>query len=153
MKIEIKIDELSPLEVADRLQREDGAVYLDVRTEEEFFRGRPAGALNIPIVIRDPRSGLPFPNFDFVSVVEAHVPKEAPVYVGCATGRRSLHVAGIMKNHGYRRVANVGSGYSGKKDAVGRLTEPGWLHLDLPTDFGDPGDLAYRMLLACVEAG
>ncbi len=144
----MKIEEIPPLVVAARLNEEPGAVYLDVRTEQEFSRGHPAGALNIPIAVLAPGSFLPWPNLKFIRVVQANIPQEASVYVGCATGHRSLHAAGIMKNHGYQKVANVGSGFIGKKGLPGRLAEPGWLQLDLPIDSGDGGERSYEFLLA-----
>ena len=144
----MKIEEVPPLVVSARLNEEPGAVYLDVRTEQEFSRGHPAGALNIPIAVLAPGSFLPWPNLKFIRVVRANIPEEASVYVGCASGRRSLHAAGILKNHGYQKVANVGSGFTGIKGPLGGLAEPGWLHLHLPVDSGDGGERSYEFLLA-----
>jgi len=144
----MKIEEVPPLVVAARLDDEPGAVYLDVRTEQEFSRGHPAGALNIPIAVLAPGSFLPWPNLKFIRVVQANIPHEASVYVGCASGRRSLHAAEILKNHGYEKVANVDSGFTGKKGLLGRLSEPGWLQLDLPVGSGIGGERSYEFLLA-----
>lgn len=144
----MKIEELPPLVVAARLNEDPGAVYLDVRTEQEFSRGHPSGALNIPITVLAPGSFLPWPNLKFIRVVRAHIPREVSVYVGCASGHRSLHAAGILRNHGYDKVANVGSGFTGRKGPLGKIAEPGWLQLDLPMDSGNGGERSYEVLLA-----
>lgn len=144
----MKIEELPPLVVAARLNEDPGAVYLDVRTEQEFSRGHPSGALNIPITVLAPGSFLPWPNLKFIRVVRANIPREVSVYVGCASGHRSLHAAGILRNHGYDKVANVGSGFTGRKGSLGKIAEPGWLQLDLPMDSGNGGERSYEVLLA-----
>ena len=146
----MKIEEVPPLVVATRLNEESGAVYLDVRTEQEFSRGHPAGALNIPIAVLAPGSFLPWPNLKFIHVVEANIPHEVPIYVGCASGHRSLHAAGIMKNHGYRKVASVDSGFIGKKGPLGKLAAPGWIQLGLPVDSGHGDERSYEFLLSRV---
>ena len=144
----MKIDGIPPLVVAARLREDPGAVYLDVRTEQEFSRGHPEGALNIPNAVLAPGSFLPWPNLEFIKVVRANIQQETSVYVGCASGHRSLHAAGIMQNHGYRRVANVESGFTGKKEPLGKLAKPGWSQLDLPVDSGAGGERSYEFLLS-----
>lgn len=149
----MKIEELPPLIVAERLKVEPTGVYLDVRTEQEFSRGHPAGALNIPIAVLAPGSFLPWPNLEFIKVVRANIDRQAPVYVGCASGHRSLHAAGILVNHGYEKVANVECGFSGKKGHAGGIVQPGWLQLDLPVDSGYGGERSYETLLSRVVPG
>ena len=43
------IKSVSPQEACDLLTREEGYVYLDVRSTPEFSEGHPQGALNIPL--------------------------------------------------------------------------------------------------------
>jgi rhodanese-related sulfurtransferase len=148
----MKIEELTPVVVAERLRKEPSAVYLDVRTEQEFSRGHPAGALNIPIAVLAPGSFLPWPNLEFIEVVKANIAFETPVYVGCASGHRSLHAARILMNHGYLKVANVESGFVGRKGQLGRTALPGWLQLDLPVDSGSGGERSYEFLLSRLAA-
>ena len=73
----MQIEQLSPLIVAERLKVEPTGVYLDVRTEQEFSRGHPAGALNIPIAVLAPGSFLPWPNLEFIRVVRANIDRGA----------------------------------------------------------------------------
>jgi rhodanese-related sulfurtransferase len=149
----MKIDELPPLVVAARLKAEPKGVYLDVRTEQEFSRGHPAGALNIPIAVLAPGSYLPWPNLKFIKVVRANIDRQAPVYVGCASGHRSLHAAGILAKNGYARVANVEGGFAGKKGHQGGIVQPGWSQLELPVDSGTGGERSYETLLSRVVPG
>ncbi|MFQ5744240.1 MAG: rhodanese-like domain-containing protein [Acidobacteriota bacterium] len=148
----MSIEELSPQEVHERLNTEEGAVYLDVRTEQEFRQGHPAGALNIPIFHLDAYTGQPQPNPEFMQVVEANVSKELPVYVGCASGQRSSQAASILRRDGYQRVVNVDGGFTGKRDHLGNLIAPGWQDLSLPTESDDGGDRAYNALRGKVAA-
>ena len=60
------IVQLTPLEAHQVLQLHPDAVYLDVRTEEEFAAGHPAGARNVPVVFFDPATHRPAPNPEFV---------------------------------------------------------------------------------------
>ena len=46
--------EVTPQQAYDVLQRDPGAVYIDVRTEHEFAAGHPQGAVNIPVAFPDP---------------------------------------------------------------------------------------------------
>ena len=142
------IDQLAPSLVAERMGADDDAVYLDVRSEQEFLRGHAAGALNVPIFHVDPATGQPFPNQQFMAIVESVVPKEAPVYVGCASGQRSLQAAQLMLANGYQNVANVDGGFSGKRDPFGNLLLAGWADSGLAVDDGDGGDRSYRSLSA-----
>ena len=142
------IEQLSPGDAASRLDVAEGAVYVDVRSEQEFADGHPAGALNIPIFHIDSATGQPTPNPQFMDVVEATISKDVPVYVGCASGQRSFQAASIMRSAGYERVTNVQGGFSGMRDPFGNVVEPGWVDCGLPVDSGDGGQDGYQSLLA-----
>jgi len=79
------------------------------------------------------------PNQDFFAVIEANLAKDAKLLVGCRSGGRSARACEVMSQMGYTRVANVRGGFVGAMDNFGRLTEPGWSMLNLPTctDCGD----------------
>ena len=47
-------ESVSPAEAAEQLRANQEAVYLDVRSEQEFLQGHAAGALNIPIFFLQP---------------------------------------------------------------------------------------------------
>ena len=81
----------------------DGAVLLDVRTEEEYRDGHIEGSANIPL--------------DRISSVENIVKdKSTPLYVHCLSGGRSGQAVSYLKQIGYTNVKNIGgiSSYRGK---------------------------------------
>ncbi len=145
------VESVSPAEAAEQLSANQEAVYLDVRSEQEFLQGHPVGALNVPIFFLQP-GAPPSPNPDFAAVVEASIPKEKPVYVGCGSGQRSAQAVRLLQAQGYEQVVNVDCGYSGKRGPMGNLIAPGWQQLELPSDSGDGGERSYASLRARLEA-
>jgi len=124
--------EVSAKEAFELMEKDPNYIYLDVRSIPEFEKGHPIRALNIPLLHFNPGMGM-MPNDDFVKVVEASVPKNAKVLVGCQMGGRSAQACQIMSQLGYSDVANVRGGYGGAMDYSGRISEPGWSTLQLPT--------------------
>lgn len=74
----------------------DNAIWLDVRSLEEYKSGHVDGALNIPHTkIEDQILGI--------------VPdKDTPVYLYCRSGHRSNIALNKMKELGYTNLQNVG---------------------------------------------
>ena len=143
----MSIRELTPVDVAARLESEDKAVYLDVRSEHEFEQGHPEGALNVPIFHFDPATRQPQPNHQFLAVVLGTIGQDASVYVGCASGQRSFQAATLMQSAGYDSVVNVDGGFSGKRDPFGTVVQQGWVDCGLPISAGDGDDRSYSNLL------
>lgn len=139
--------ELSPQEAYDLMQSDPEYIYLDVRSVPEFEAGHATTAINIPIAHLIPGAGMS-PNQDFVAVVEATLPKNAKVVVGCKTGGRSARACEVMSQMGYTDVANVRGGFVGAMDNVGRVTEPGWSMLNLPTCSECSDEARYEALAA-----
>ena len=75
-----------------------GATVIDVGDVEEFDRGHIAGAVSIPLgdLSRD------------LSVVRCQIRREAPVYVVCAAGNRSLIATGMLMHAGYDACSVLG---------------------------------------------
>ncbi len=142
------IEETAPEAVAAALESDPDAVYLDVRTEGEFVRGHPPGALNIPIAELIPLVGIMTPNSDFMAIVQASISADATVYCGCASGPRSRQAVALLQQAGYARVRNVTSGFNGVVDPLGRVREPGWAARGLPVEEGDGGSFGYAALRA-----
>jgi rhodanese-related sulfurtransferase len=109
---------------------EQGYVYLDVRSPEEFSLGHPHGAYNVPFALRAPQ-GLAS-NPAFVRVVRALFGPEQKVILGCQSGKRSLAAASALLAAGYLYVAEQRAGFEGRRDAFGRTLEPGWRAAGLP---------------------
>jgi rhodanese-related sulfurtransferase len=133
----MEIRQTTPPEAYDTLQRDPTAVYLDVRTPEEFAAGHPAGAVNVPVMFF--RGGGTSPNPDFVAAVQQRIPPTTPVLVGCQAGGRSQRGAEMLVAAGYRDVTNVRGGFGGARDETGRLVTPGWRDAGLPVETGADG--------------
>jgi len=140
------VAELSSGALAAALDADPSAVFLDVRTVEEFVAGHSPRALNVPLYVRSPASGMVVDNEEFLAVVRAVVPRGAMVYCGCAHGVRSLHAAWILQREGWSRLGNLTAGWDGKRDFLGRVIEPGWVEAGLPVSSGEGDERSYRAL-------
>ena len=129
----MNVKRVSPAD-ADRMVKDEGYVYLDVRSIPEFEAGHPTGAYNIPIMHKT-GAGMQ-PNAEFMAVVTSTFDKDAKIIVGCRSGNRSLRAAEIMLQVGFNDVVDQRAGIAGARDAFGQLHEAGWQHagLDMATD-------------------
>jgi rhodanese-related sulfurtransferase len=109
--------------------RDEGHVYLDVRTVEEFELGHPEGAYNVPWQLVRGQE----PNPDFGRVVERAFAHDQPLIVGCRTGQRSVPASAALLALGFVHVVEQHAGYAGKRDAFGGVVERGWEQVGLPT--------------------
>ncbi len=105
--------------------RDEGFVYVDVRSEDEFAAGHPAGAVNVPSSLAD-----------FVSVMEKRFGKEGAIILGCKSGNRSLRAAKALEAAGFTRVLDQRAGWDGARGTFGELVEPGWSRAGLPVETG-----------------
>ncbi|HSO75230.1 MAG TPA: rhodanese-like domain-containing protein [Blastocatellia bacterium] len=124
--------EVGAQEAQELMQSDPELIYLDVRSVPEFEAGHAAGAINIPLLHFSPGAGMS-PNPDFPAVVEATLAKDAKFVVGCKSGGRSARACELMSQMGFTNVANIRGGFGGMTDNAGRLVEPGWSTLGLPT--------------------
>ena len=129
------IRQVTPAEAARELAATPNTVYLDVRTVEEFDAGHPAGARNVPVFVRDPATGRPRPNAEFVAIVQRHLAPATRLLVGCQSGMRSQHACELLAGAGYTDLANVQGGFGGSEDAAG------WKESGLPVESGATGRL------------
>ena len=119
----MEVKRVSPHE-AEALVREQGYVYLDVRSVPEFEAGHPPGAYNVPILHSTP-SGMR-PNGNFVGVVLAAFPRDTKLVIGCRSGNRSLQAARVLLQAGFEEVVDQRAGLAGARNPFGQLVEPGW---------------------------
>lgn len=119
-----------------------GANYLDVRSIPEFEQGHPAGAFNVPLMHADPETRQMRPNGDFLAVVRANFPQDAPIVIGCQMGGRSAKAAEILANAGYHNVTNVLGGYGGAP----QFGHAGWVQAGLPVETSAAADHDYESL-------
>lgn len=122
------------------------AIYLDVRTEQEFAAGHPAGAINIPVMFFA-APGQPQPNPDFLAVAAKALPKDRKLVVGCLAGGRSQRACEILAEAGYTDLTNVQGGFGGQRDGAGNVIVPGWRDSGLPIS-QELGEAAYAVLRA-----
>jgi len=132
---------------AHQLQQQ-GSTYVDVRSQAEFEDGHASGAVNIPLLDRDPGSGQMMPNPDFVRVMQANFPSDAKLLLGCQVGGRSMRASQMLASFGFTDVANVKGGFGGLRDPMGRTVEPGWEESGLPVESGAPAGRGYTELAA-----
>lgn len=91
-----KVDEADVKEAVDGLASDPGAVLVDVRELHEWTAGHARGARHIPLG-------------DLPAKLD-ELPREAPVYLICATGNRSRNAAAFLHKSGFARPINVRGG-------------------------------------------
>ncbi|HET9933022.1 MAG TPA: rhodanese-like domain-containing protein [Polyangiaceae bacterium] len=118
-----------------------GAVYIDVRSEQEFEQGHPPGALNVPIAHFGPAGMTPNP--DFLKVMQAAFARDAKLVVGCKAGGRSRKAVEALEAAGFSDLTDMTAGWDGSRDAFGRPL-PGWSKRSLPVEAGLPQGQRYE---------
>jgi rhodanese-related sulfurtransferase len=139
------IDQIDPPGAKQRLEANDGSVYLDVRSVTEFEAGHVPGALNVPIMHLDPATRQMTPNAEFLAVVRAVLPPDTELVVGCQSGKRSQMACEQLAAAGYSSLSNMTGGFGGARDPMGRVLAPGWLQSGFPQT-ADAGDGSYAAL-------
>ncbi len=137
------IKQVEPPKAYEIIQENPDAIYLDVRTEEEFAQGHPAGAINIPVVFLKP-GAAPQLNDSFLAVAQKTLPQNKQLVVGCMAGGRSQRACEILEQAGYSDLTNVRGGFGGARDARGAIVVVGWRDAGLPVS--DELDGSYRAL-------
>ena len=79
-----------------RCRETPGAVLLDVRTGEEYARGRLPGSRNLPLDQLSRQAASLIPD------------RRTPLFVYCLSGSRSAQAASLLRRMGYERVENIG---------------------------------------------
>ena len=128
------IKQTTPTAAHERLRSATDAIYLDVRTEAEFERGHPAGAINVPVVFLVP-GGPARPNEAFLEQVARVAKPDAEILVGCQVGGRSQRACEILAAAGYSNLSNIQGGFGGGRDASGNVVV-GWAAAGLPVTTG-----------------
>jgi rhodanese-related sulfurtransferase len=134
-------------------EQQKGATLVDVRSTREYNTGHAAGAVNVPLMEPDDETGQMTPNPDFVRVMQANFPADAPLLLACQGGGRSARAARMLETFGYSQIGNVLGGFLGKRDPVdGRTIDPGWQECGLPTDTTPAPGGSYAELVAKADA-
>ncbi len=109
------MEHLTPKETAEFLSRNADALFVDCRSEMEFFFvGHPAGVLQVPW-IEGPDWDI---NPNFVADVrkladDAHL---RPIVLICRSGNRSVDAGKALEADGFGKVYNVLHGFEGELD-------------------------------------
>ena len=99
--------DLSQIEWAARLNADENAVIIDVRTPEEHQAGMIPGSLNMDI----------FKGQGFIYMLE-ELDKSKNFYVYCRSGARSAQACGIMNQLGFENAFNLIGGFMQWQGAV-----------------------------------
>lgn len=128
------IQNLDPRAAHEAMAKDKGHVFVDVRTPDEYDAGHPAGAVNVPWALVDPRTGQMAHNAAFLSTISKHFPPATKVYASCLSGVRSMNACRELESAGFQQLVNVDGGFGGKRDPTGRATAPGWRDSGLPIE-------------------
>ncbi len=90
-----KVAEAEPAAAAADLADGNG-VLVDVREDHEWRAGRAQGAIHIPLAELPTRIG--------------ELPRDAPIYLICASGNRSAKAAAFLGREGFPTAINVRGG-------------------------------------------
>jgi rhodanese-related sulfurtransferase len=112
----------------------------------EFSAGHPQRGINVPAFFFQ-QPGQPIPNADFVKVVEANIPKDATIVVGCQAGGRSQRAADMLDKAGYTNVSNMMGGFGGGQDQTGKAIA-GWRDAGLPVNNENGDGVSYASFAA-----
>src|SRR5262245_19780128 len=135
-----------PEEAKDILDHDTKAVYIDVRTEQEFMNGHVPKSVNIPVVWPDPSTRRMKPNPDFVKVGSGHFRKDIRIIVGCQAGGRSQMAAELLSQERFEDVSNMQGGFGGARDPMGRVVTPGWTQLGFAVETESSEEHSYAFL-------
>ena len=126
------MDNLTPLQAREFLDSNPDALFIDCRSEAEFyFVGHPEGAVHV--------SWAEAPDWEINPHFVAEIRKlvshtiDRPVVVICRSGNRSVDAAKALEAAGFTRVINVLHGFEGSLNERHHRGEiAGWRFDGLP---------------------
>ena len=136
----MSIRQTTPQEAKELLDNDPDAVYLDVRSVQEFTQGHAAGAINIPLMEINPATGQMEPNEQFPQVVSKALATDKTYVVGCKMGGRSQRACEILHQLGFEKLYNIDGGFGGND------RQTGWKDLGLPVDTDNGEGISYESI-------
>lgn len=124
------IESTTPKQAWSTLSCGGDGVLVDVRTVEEFDRGHPEGAVNVPWALKG-AFGMS-PNPDFLAAMKQRFAPDTKLYLSCQAGMRSLKACQDLQSAGFSRLVNVDGGFGGRRDPSGSVAVAGWAESGLP---------------------
>ena len=140
------IQHLTPEEAKALLEQDPEAVYVDVRSVQEFAAGHPEAAKNIPLLNRGP-FGME-PNGEFLVVVKKVFKPGQKLLIGCQVGGRSLKASMMLDQNGFTQVFNVVGGFGGGQHPETGDMVAGWKAAGLPVNQENGEGVSYESLKA-----
>lgn len=89
--------EVRPAE-AVRLASHENAVFMDIRSDEEFAQGHVVDAVHVPLPLLDARMD------------ELQPYRDRKVIVYCESGRRAAHAGVTLRKHGFTSLYKLAGG-------------------------------------------
>lgn len=133
------VKRVSPSEAKQLVDQ--GYIYVDVRTVDEFHVAHPTRSLNVPLAL--PGSAGAPPPAGFLAMMEQLFGRDAKIVVGCGVGGRSIRAAQVLAAAGFTGVVDQRAGMDGARSPFGGVTEAGWAAAGLPVSTGaDEGSLS-----------
>jgi rhodanese-related sulfurtransferase len=132
-----QIGEISPKEAWEILEKEPGAVLIDVRSDAEWrYSGLPnlsgIGKRTALVTLQHYPTGQRNPEF-LQELKELGAGPSDPLLFLCRSGARSRTAAELATEAGFTRCYNVSTGFEGPRDPEGhRASISGWKHDGLP---------------------
>lgn len=136
------IQQITPDKAKEILDNDQSAVYIDVRSIPEFIQGHAEGAINIPLMHFNEKTGQMEPNPNFATVAQAVLDKDATYVVGCKMGGRSQKACDFLSMLGFEKLHNIDGGFGGNDH------QQGWKDLGLPTSQDNGEGISYESLKA-----
>jgi rhodanese-related sulfurtransferase len=132
-RVRIKVmQHLKPKEAFNFLEKEPKAVFIDCRSEIEFFYvGHAVGSVHV--AWNEAPDWEVNPNFVEDVLRESEGNKARPIVLICRSGKRTLDAGKALEDAGFSEVINVLHGFEGDLDEnFHRGTQSGWRHDGLP---------------------
>jgi hydroxyacylglutathione hydrolase len=104
-----RIEMIDPDSLAERLDREEAPIVLDVRGDDEFAEGHIPGSVHVP----------------YSQLIQRldELPRERTIAAICSGGKRSGLAASILQREGFARLIHVASGGVGTWRSLGHPVE------------------------------
>jgi len=97
------LQNLTPLQAQEWLQKNPQGQLIDVRTPEEYGQEHLKGAKLIPLQELDKRVG--------------EIKKDQPILLYCHSGRRSLQALNLLKTFQFKSLFHIAGGMTAWKEA------------------------------------
>lgn len=140
------IRQTTPDQAKEILDSNPDAVYIDVRSIQEFVQGHAEGAINIPLMHFNESTNQMEPNTDFPTVVTRVLSEEKTYVVGCKMGGRSQRACEILHQLGFQDLYNIDGGFGGND------RQAGWAAQGLPVSQENGDGTSYESLKAKADS-